>query len=186
MILLPKDALWRAEGAILLKGQTSTPSTRRWAGRGLEGCKYKNIQLQRQDDHWKKTCCSAPLQRPSPTSNLSAGWVSDLGLSNSFLWSIITTVTTATKNKALPLFLTNLLGVLKPVQTELGLCFVKRFCYLNEIPYFLRVCSFSSKTGIALQIPTASVLNEMNCTLKMPTLSLTINYKESNELLAQL
>lgn len=27
---------------------------RRWAGWGLEGCKYKNTQLQRQDDHWKK------------------------------------------------------------------------------------------------------------------------------------
>lgn len=113
-------------------------STRRWAGWGLEGYKYKTTQLQRQDGHCKKKCCSAPPQPPSPTSNVSAGWVSDAGLSNSFLWNIITTVTTATrKPKDLPLLLMNLLGVLKPVQTELWLCFVKCFCYLNQIPCFL-------------------------------------------------
>jgi len=114
------------------------PSPRRWAGWGLEGWKYKDTHLQRQDDHRKKKCCSVPLQHPSPTCNMGAVRVSDSGLSNSSLWNIITTVTTATKNRALPLLLMNLLGVLKPVQTEIRLGFVKCFCYLNPVPNFLK------------------------------------------------
>lgn len=166
VILSPKDALWRAEGAILLKGQTSTPSIRRQAGWGLEACKCKNTQLRRQDDHWKKKCCSAPVQRPSPTSNTSAVWVPDLGLSNSFQWNVIARVQTATKPEALPLLLMNLLGVLKPLWTELGRCSVKCFWYLNKSRISRRVRSFPFTPGIALWDPTAPALHEMNCTLK--------------------
>lgn len=43
MILSPKDALWRAEGAILLEGQTSTPSLPE--DEQAEGWKVTNIKL---------------------------------------------------------------------------------------------------------------------------------------------